>query len=249
MLASCPSCSARNHLSAREAQGLTLAECRSCGHRWREMEVIEAIDVTEIQTSRVPAIMTHDEAPDRESRRLVELAREAQEVFAAQRQARSRRLRNWGIFAAFLLAPLVPAIAMPDLVVKAAPITEKYYEALGYDINLYGLEIRRVERQHAVIDDKRILSIRGEVSNIDDKTRKIPHLHFTLVGPSGEALYTWTLDTASRPLRSGETTGFVTRVAAPPEAAENLKIRFARSNEIGVDQGITASTTPVSKTE
>jgi hypothetical protein len=225
-----------------------MASCRSCGHRWREIEAIEAIDVTEVSSARVPAVITHEEAPDRESRRLVELAREAQELYAASRKARAKTLRNWGIFAAFLVAPIVPAIAMPELVVRAAPITQKYYEALGFDINLYGLEIRKVERQHAIVDGKRILSIKGEVSNIDEDTRKIPHLRFALVGPSGEELYTWTLDTASRPLRAGETTAFITRVAAPPEASQNLKIRFARANEIGVDAGATtASTTPASK--
>ncbi len=247
MLASCPSCSTRNTLNAREAQGLSVAECRSCSHRWREIEALDAIDVTELSTPLVPAVMGHQDAPDRESRRLVELARESQDRFAAQKQARTRKLRNWAIFAGFLLAPVLPALAMPELVVKAAPITQKIYVALGYDINLYGLEIRRVERQHAIIGGKRILSVKGEISNIDEETRKIPHLRFVLEGPSGEELYAWTLDTAARPLRAGETTGFVTRVAAPPEAAQNLKIRFARSDEIGVEGATTASTTPVSK--
>ena len=247
MLASCPSCSTRNSLSAREAQGLSVAECRSCSHRWREIEALDAIDVSELSTPLVPAIISHEVGPDRESRRLVELARESQDRFAAQKQAKARRLRNWGIFAGFLLAPIVPALAMPELVVKAAPITQKFYEAAGYEINLYGLEIRKVERQHAIVEGKRILSVKGEISNIDDETRKIPHLRFVLEGPSGEELYAWTLDTAARPLRAGETTGFMTRVAAPPEAAQNLKIRFARSDEIGVEGATTAPTTPVSK--
>lgn len=247
MIASCPSCSTRNTLSTREAQGLGLAECRSCGHRWREIEALEATDVTELSTPLAPRVIAHEETPDRESRRLVELARDSQDRFAAQKQARSRRLRHWAIFAGFLLAPMVPALAMPELVVKAAPITQKFYVALGYDINLYGLEIRRVERQHAIIEGKRILSVKGEISNIDEATRKIPHLRFVLEGPSGEELYAWTLDTSARPLRAGETTGFVTRVAAPPEAAQNLKIRFARPDEIGVDAATIASTTPVSK--
>jgi hypothetical protein len=247
MIASCPACSSRNHLSTREAEGLSLATCRSCGHRWREIETLDAIDITEMSKPLVPRVYQPEEAPDREARRLVELAREAQERFSAKRQARAKSLRNWAIFGAFLVSPLVAAAAAPDMVVKVAPITLKAYEAMGYDINVYGLEIRKVERQHAIVEGKRILSVKGEISNVDAETRKIPHLYFALVGPTGETLYTWTLDTSSRPLRSGETTSFITRVAAPPEAAQNLKIRFARANEIGVDAGTTASTTPVSK--
>jgi hypothetical protein len=247
MRASCPSCSTRNTLNTRETQGLSLAECRSCGHRWREIEALEAIDVTELSTPMVPAVINHQESPDRESRRLVEMAREAQAHFAAKRAAKSRRLRNWGIFAGFMLTPLIAAAAVPEMVVKVAPITLRAYQAAGYDINLYGLEIRKVERQHAIVDGKRILSVKGEISNVDEDTRKIPALHFVLEGPSGEALYSWNLDTASRPLRAGETTGFITRVAAPPEAAQNLKIRFARADEIGVDAGTTASTTQIQR--
>ncbi len=33
-------------------------------------------------------------------------------------------------------------------------------------------------------------------------------------------VYTWTLDTGARPLRAGESTSFVTRVASPPESCE-----------------------------
>jgi hypothetical protein len=116
--------------------------------------------------------------------------------------------------------------------VVAAPITIKVYEKLGYSVNIYGLDIRRVEQKHTIINGARVLTIKGEVSNATSDIRKIPWLRFGLHGDDGKELYSWTLDTASRPLRPGETTSFVTRVAAAPELSKNLEIRFAHPDEI-----------------
>lgn len=233
MIMCCPSCSTRNNLNPRQAEGSLAISCRSCGHRWKEVDTLDAIDVTDIPNRNLPRVINHDDAPEFEAGRLVELSRVAQEQFATEQAARASRMRNWAMFGLFLCAPLFAAALMPETVVQAAPISIRAYEALGYDINVYGLELRRVERQHVIVGGARVLAVKGDISNISDDTRKIPWLRFALVGPSGEELYTWNLDTGARPLRPGETTGFVTRVAAPPEAAQNLQIRFARSEEIG----------------
>ena len=104
---------------------------------------------------------------------------------------------------------------------------------LGFEVNLYGLDIRRVAQENKIVDGTHVLMIKGEVSNSTNSVRKIPWLRFALLGDASQELYSWTLDTAARPLRPGETTSFVTRVAAPPELAKNLQIRFAHADEIG----------------
>ena len=124
------------------------------------------------------------------------------------------------------------AAMVPEAVVAAAPATIRVYDRLGYSINIYGLEIRHIEQQHSVVDGERVLMIKGEISNPTNEIRKIPWLRFGLNDDGSKELYTWTLDTASRPLRPGETTSFVTRVAAPPELSKNLQIRFAHPDEI-----------------
>jgi hypothetical protein len=237
MIVSCPACSTRTHLSAREMQGHADVMCRACGHRWTEVETIEAIDVTERPLRTLPRLIEHDEAPEFEARRLADLAREAQAQFSAEQAARARRWRSWAIFTAFFFSPIAAAALLPETIVAAAPISYKAYQAMGLDVNVYGLEIRRVERQHAIVNGARILTVKGEISNVEDDTRKLPWLRFALLDAGGTELYAWTLDTGARPLRAGETTGFVTRVQAPPEAAQNLKIRFAKAGELGSDGG------------
>lgn len=251
MIVNCPACSSRNHLSPREANGLAEAMCRACGHRWTEVEIVEAIDVTDrplLTHARnlprqidhkierpVERVIDHDDAPEFEARRLAGLAREAKAQFAIERAAARRRWQSWAIFTAFFFSPIAAAALVPETIVAAAPISYKAYEALGLDVNVYGLEIRRIESQHAQIDGARILTVKGEISNVDSGMRKIPWLRFALLDQSGKELYTWNLDTGARPLRSGETTGFVTRVQAPPELAHSLKIRFAKAHELGSD--------------
>jgi hypothetical protein len=239
MIVSCPSCYTRYSMPAMASARVAMT-CRACGYHWREIETIDAIDVTDVpdRPSRSLArIVDHDDAPDAEASRLVALARNAQEEHEIKLFKRRRRMQQWAVFGSFVLAPFIAAGFMPETVVAAAPISIKAYEALGYEINLYGLEVRGVEREHIVMDGQRILAIKGQISNLDEHVRKIPWLRFALLGPSGEELYTWTLDTASKPLRPGESTSFVTRLSAPPEAAANVQIRFARADEIGLKQG------------
>jgi hypothetical protein len=241
MIVSCPSCATRYNMPAM-ASGPVVLTCRSCGHRWRDAEMIETIDVIDITepvpSRRLPAVINHEEAPDIEASRLAQIAREAQEEYRLEVARKRRKLQQWAVFGTIVLSPFMAAATLPETVVAAAPISIKAYEALGYDINIYGLEVRGIEREHVVMDKQRILSVKGHIANVDGNLRKIPWLRFALLGPSGEELYTWTLDTSTKPaLQPGESTSFVTRISAPPEAAQNLQIRFARADEIGLKPG------------
>jgi hypothetical protein len=234
MIVCCPACSTRYNLPA--TAGSMLLTCRSCGEHWREAETIDVIDIAAPSQRFLPSVINHDEAPEIEASRLAMLARESREEFQLKQLKRRRKLQQWAVFGSLVFTPFIAAAALPETVVAAAPISAKAYKALGYDINLYGLEVRGLERDHVVMDGQRILSVKGLIANVENERRKIPWLRFALLGPAGEELYSWTLDTSSKPmLGPGETTSFVTRVSAPPEAAQNLQIRFARANEIGLN--------------
>jgi predicted Zn finger-like uncharacterized protein len=230
MIVSCPSCTSRYDLAEhRQSSSALTITCSNCGHRWQELPMIDVVDVPSRAVAR---IIDHGDEPELDVQRLVEAARDAQEEFAAYRKARAKRISGWASLGIFVLAPFLAAALMPETLVAAAPVTIKAYEKLGYSVNIYGLDIRHIEQQHTVINGARVLMIKGEISNATTDIRKIPWLRFGLRGDDQKELYTWTLDTASRPLRPGETTSFVTRVAAAPELAKNLEIRFAHPDEI-----------------
>jgi predicted Zn finger-like uncharacterized protein len=230
MIVSCPSCTTRYDLGAHHGDGAINVTCRKCGHRWKELS---AIDIEEVPVRNLPKVIEHEDEPELDVQRLVEAAQQAKLEFANKRKARVKRMVGWGSFGLCAAIPLLLAAWTPETVVAAAPYAIKAYDKLGYQVNVFGLDIRRVEQQNRLVDGAHILMVKGEISNATNDVRKIPWLRFGLSDEAGKELYSWMLDTASRPLRPGETTAFTTRVAAPPELAKNLQIRFAHLDEIG----------------
>ena len=230
MIISCPSCAMRYDMPAsRIAAEGTMIKCAACGQSWLEGR---AIEVASGSSGNLPAV-TGDFEPDAEIRRLVEASREARDNFALMRRQRRRRAAAWAAFAGAVAAPLILAAIFPETVVRAAPAAVRAYAALGKEINIYGIDLRRIEMQHMVVDGARVLAVKGEIVNISGGERKIPWLRFGLRDDAHAEVYSWTLDSGARPLKAGEVTNFVTRVASPPETAKHLQIRFAHADEIG----------------
>ena len=233
MIVSCPSCTTRYDLGSQHGHQPFNVTCRRCGHHWKELPVL---DLEELP-ARALKVIDHEPEPELDVARLVEAARNARHVFAAKRRTKFKRLGGWASFGICAVVPFLIAALAPETVVLAAPAAITVYDRLGYQVNVYGLDIRRIDQQYRLSDGQRVLAIKGEVSNPTNDIRKIPWMRFALNDDAGKELYSWTLDTASRPLRPGETTSFTTRIAAPPELAKNLKIRFAHMDEIGSNPG------------
>lgn len=244
MIVACPACATRYDFpGSRFSATGTMVRCVECGHNWIETRPAEIIDLSPRPSiaapDPLPAVIEKTPEPDtdREIRRLTEAARSAREDFETARRLKRQRLYGWAGFAAALLAPLGAALLYPEMTVRLAPASIGLFEGLGMPVNIYGLEVRRIEQQHVVVDGTRIISIKGEIVNVSDKDRKVPSLRFTLLNNAKADVYAWTLDSGIRPLRPGEMTTFTTRVASPPPMAENVQIRFAHADEIGVNRG------------
>jgi hypothetical protein len=204
--------------------------CNSCGKSWIESGTVAVVDVT---ARDLPAVIDYDTPSEREIERLVEASRVARETFAARKQARVKRLKGWAALVAATIAPIGAVLAFPEGIVKMAPGSAKLYEAAGIKVNIYGLELREVEQQHLIIDGQRTLAVKGLVVNVSSEDKKVPALRFGLKDSLGKEVYHWTTAAGTRPLRAGEVSNFITRIASPPQAGERLEIRFARIDEIG----------------
>ncbi len=215
-----------------------MVRCVECGHNWIESRPAEIIDI-QPRALPAPAMPAIEPEPDeeREVRRLTEAARMAREEYTLMQRRRRRQQLNWAAFALAALTPFALALLNPEATVKLMPASMSVFDGLGMAVNIYGLEVRRVEQQHVMIDGTRVISIRGEIVNVSDEDRKVPSLRFILKNGLDDDVYAWTLDSGIRPLRPGEMTTFTTRVASPPPAAENVQIRFAHADEIGVNPG------------
>lgn len=232
MIVRCPTCATRRDIPSLDiGSGGTLVDCVTCGQGWIEGPALP-----------VPAGATvHPLKPEpgvaATPQSLLEAARLAQNRFQTLRQRRRKRRAAWAGLAAMTLSPILVAGCFPEQVVAAIPASIRVYDWLGRSVNLYGLEIRQVDLQYLVVDGRKVIAIKGDLSNISSSVRKIPWLRFSLCSTDSAELFHWTLNTEARPLRPGESTSFVTRLASPPEAARNLEIRFARADEIGSNTG------------
>jgi predicted Zn finger-like uncharacterized protein len=230
MMISCPSCATRYDMPAsRVAAEGTMIKCAACGQSWLEGC---AVEVPGSPPRQLPAVIDSVYAPDAEIRRLVEASRAARNNFAIKRRNRQRRLAAWGAFAATMMLPFILAGIFPEAVVRAAPATVSAYAALGTTVNIYGIGLRRIEMQHMMVDGAPVLAVKGEIINTSGSDRKIPSLRFGLRNGADAEISRWTLDSGARPLKAGEATSFVTRIASPPATARNLQIRFAHADEI-----------------
>ena len=233
MIIRCPACSSRCELpSAAPGAGGTLVDCPSCGHDWIEGTALDGpVNATMTALATAPVEPASKSAP--EFFRLLEAAKSARKEFAILRRRRLCQAGAWGGLALLSLSPVFGAYAFPEQVVSAFPASMALYDWLEQDVNIYGVEIRQIDLQHLLVDGKNVIAVKGEITNVSSSTRKIPWLRFGLRAKDHAEVYHWTLDTEARPLKPGESTSFVTRLAAPPETARNIEIRFARADEIG----------------
>ena len=231
MIIHCPSCKGpinRQTLNLHEGGGVV--HCPSCGHGWIEAKAIEITpeSIRSIQSSNRPT-----DAPDVEVRKLVSASLLAKETFEIRRRRRRTAIAAWIGLAALGVAPAAVAVAMPEKVVAIAPAAIAFYDWIGQEVNIYGLELRKVDLQHLQVGDQRMIAIKGEFINVSGTERRIPWLRFALRDGANQEVYQWQLNTESKPLKPGEAKSFVTRIASPPQAAEAVEIRFARADEIG----------------
>jgi predicted Zn finger-like uncharacterized protein len=243
MIVACPACATRYDFPAsRFTASGTMVRCVECGHNWIESRPAEVIDLSPRALpapvpASVPAVVSGPAADDnREIRRLIEAAQLARDAFRSTQRQRRKEIHSWAGFAAAALAPIAAALLNPEMTVRLFPASMLLFDKLGKEVNIYGLEVRHVEHEHVIIGGTRVISIKGEIVNVSDRDRKVPSLRFTLLNNARDDVYYWTLDSGIRPLRPGEMTTFTTRVASPPPAAENVQIRFAHADEIGVNR-------------
>jgi hypothetical protein len=173
-------------------------------------------------------------AVDLETRRIAQAAVQAERDFQARRKQRRAKLAGWSLLGGAVAATLAGLYAFPNHVVRLAPGAAQVYERAGIPVNLVGFEIRNVQQQHLLSDGTRVLALRGELINVSGEDKKVPSLRFVLRDGSKREVYAWSLNGVStEALPADQATTFITRVAAPPESADEVEIRFARVEEIG----------------
>ena len=128
--------------------------------------------------------------------------------------------------AAILMIVAGSAFAARTQVVRMMPGTAKLFAAIGYPVNLRGLEFQNITFNRGFEDGLPVLAIQGEVVNITSEPQFLPTLRFALRDELTREVYYWTGTVGQDFLAPGQTIPFTTRLASPPVTARNVMVRF-----------------------
>jgi predicted Zn finger-like uncharacterized protein len=144
-----------------------------------------------------------------------------------------KKLPGWqtGAIAA-TFAILTAGVVLRESVVRHVPQTASLYAAVGLPVNLRGIIIRNVASRVVTDNDESVLVVDGDLVNITDRRVDVPRLHFTLLGKDGQQLYVWSAQADRGVLQPGEKLNFRRRLAAPPEDAKDVKVRFLNRSDM-----------------
>lgn len=129
-----------------------------------------------------------------------------------------------GLFAAALGARATIVSVMPNLA--------GLYAAIGFPVNLRGLEFRQVKTTREMQDGIPVLVIDGEVVNVARHPVEIPRVRLAVLGAGGQELYSWTTLLQRSILGDDEKVSFRSRLASPPPGGRQVLVRFLTRSDL-----------------
>ena len=149
--------------------------------------------------------------------------------------ARSAPFAGPAVFLAACLT-VTSVYVFRQALVAAAPDLAGLYSALGAPVNLRGLAFGRIETLREIDNGQPVLVVEGSITNVTQQMREVPALRFALRGQDTQELYAWSIDPKSTTIEAGDTVRFRSRLAAPPDLATEVQVRFVerRSQHAGL---------------
>jgi predicted Zn finger-like uncharacterized protein len=249
----CPSCAASFDVNpaALEPNGRTV-RCVECKTTWFAAAPSFAMaGETEPAPAPIPAV-TADDRADHEAlsavAKVVEVesppvaveAPEPEPIAKPQRKtvsratspARPRRRAPLGLIAAMLAVVLVFGVVNRQAIVRAAPEMAKLYAAIGFPVNLRGLEFQNVQTRQEIQDGVTVLVIEGDVENVVNRAVELPRVRLAVIGENGAEIYSWTALLPRSILYPRERVPFRSRLASPPAAGKEIMVRFLTRGDL-----------------
>jgi hypothetical protein len=124
---------------------------------------------------------------------------------------------------------LAAGLAARETIVRQLPWMARPYAALGLPVNIQGLEFRDVRSRIMAEAYQKVLTIDGQISNLRAETQSLPDLQLSLRDAAGREVYAWSAPPPKATLMRGETIQFRARLAAPPDAAQAVRVQFSES--------------------
>jgi predicted Zn finger-like uncharacterized protein len=130
--------------------------------------------------------------------------------------------------AIFIVAVLFPlgAIVFRAQIVRSLPQIAGLYAEIGMPVNLTGLEFRNLNTLRELENGQPVLVVEGSVANVTLQALYVPSVRMSLRGADGQEIYAWSVDPKAATVPAGDEVRFRSRLAAPPEEAVDVQLRF-----------------------
>jgi predicted Zn finger-like uncharacterized protein len=223
MLIDCPGCEKSYHIiKAMLAPAGRRVACPRCDSIWfvsaEGISAAEAPDAANLAYQSDLAAIEDDEA--------IELDLMPVETARAVRPLPAPRRSSYFLTGLMVLALSMGLIGFRQGVVKLWPKAETAYAALGLPVNLRGLSLDHFHTIAIKDGTETVLGIEGDITNLRDKTAKIPPIRLAIRDVHGRILYSWIVAAQDPKLGANKTMNFRTRLAAPPQGGKDVLVDF-----------------------
>ena len=234
MILTCPSCGTRYRADPANfsAPGRHV-RCAKCGHVWfqaaPEIEpeaVPSPVLLITAQGESIGGPTLGDQVTNRKS------AADWQSSDAAKmtRTAlRNRIIQAGGVILLLILLAGIgwAAVHYRQSIVRLWPESSRLYGAIGWPVNITGIDIRNVGLREEILGGVPVLSVTGKLVNVSTRDQAIPPLRVVLLDDSRRELYRWTFDPGVQSLPPGTERDFGTTLSSPPPDARAVHVSFA----------------------
>ncbi|MCW2308570.1 zinc-ribbon domain-containing protein [Rhodobium gokarnense] len=125
-----------------------------------------------------------------------------------------------------VVSVIVALIVKREDIVRKVPDLGGLYAAIGFEVNLRGLEFRDIRVSREFDKGTTILIVEGAIENVSYGERTVPKIRFGLRGQRGEEIYAWAIDPDKTVIQAGETIPFTSRLTEPPLQTQSMQVRF-----------------------
>jgi predicted Zn finger-like uncharacterized protein len=179
-----------------------------------------------VQVEAAPPVAPVEEAPPSAPKRKTVAAAAIPSAYKRERR------QSLGLVATMLAAVLIFCIVSRESLVRAAPELASLYAAIGFRVNLRGLDFQNISTKQEIQDGITVLAIEGEVVNVASRAVELPRVRLSVLGDNGLEIYSWTALLPRSILYPHERVPFKSRLASPPAAGKEIMVRFLTRGDL-----------------
>jgi hypothetical protein len=101
------------------------------------------------------------------------------------------------------------------------------YEAVGFGVNVVGLDFSDVKTLLSRRNGADVLSVDAKIHSVESRIVPVPPIVVTLTDGDGKDIYQWSVAPDAAELKPGETLDVSTQLTSPPPGARGVRLSFS----------------------